>query len=131
MDKKYGEVGSAETEAQKALARGLKEQIAKNAPEVAGLNAEESALINALGINERRVLMQGNKNPMGLAPLAGHGIGFAGFLADRSSLLKSLLARGAYKANDNRLLSRTANQTSPIVTNSILEQLLNKQGQQQ
>lgn len=90
---KYGELGSADTEAQKALARGLKEGIAKAVPEIVGLNAAESKLIATLNVAERRALMDANKNPAGLAWLYNHPTSFAAFVADRSPLFKSLLAR--------------------------------------
>lgn len=96
LKNKYGQIGSAETEAQKSLARGLKNEIADAVPEIAGLNAQESALINALNVTERRVLMEANKNPMGLASIAAHPSGWAAFMADRSGLFKSLAARAAY-----------------------------------
>lgn len=93
LAKKYGQMGGAETEAQKGLARGLKEEIANAVPEVAGLNAEESKLITTLNVTERRALMELNKNPMGLASLAANPKGWAAFMADRSALFKSLAAR--------------------------------------
>lgn len=96
LKKKYGQMGSADTEAQKALARGLKEGISGAVPEVAGLNARESRLLSALLVAERRALMDQNKNPLGLAALAGSPAGVGAFLADRSALLKSLLARGVH-----------------------------------
>lgn len=92
-DKSYGELKGAETEAQKHLARGLKEGIADAVPEVAGLNAQESKLINALNIVERRVLMDANKNPAGLSLLAKNPEAWAAFMADRSPMFKSLAAR--------------------------------------
>jgi hypothetical protein len=93
LSKKYGQLGSAETEAQKAIARGLKEGVAAAEPIVAGLNAKESKLIRALDVAERRMLMDLNKNPGGLAWLAGTPQGFAAFMADKSALFKSLVAR--------------------------------------
>tara|TARA_R110000868_G_scaffold54575_1_gene170485 strand:+ start:2187 stop:3605 length:1419 start_codon:yes stop_codon:yes gene_type:complete len=93
LAKKYGQLGSAETEAQKALARGLKEGIAEAVPEVAALNAKESALIKTLGVTERRALMDMNKNPMGLSLLANNPATWAAFMADKSALFKSLAAR--------------------------------------
>lgn len=90
---KYGELGSAETEAQKALARGLKEEIVKAVPQVRELNAEESRLLRALDPVERRVLVSANKNPVGLGVLALHPKNIAVWMADRSELFKSLLAR--------------------------------------
>ena len=93
LDKKYGQLGSAETEAQKALARGLKEEISSAVPAVAGLNAQESKLIGALNLTERRVFMEANKNPLGLSLLAHDPVAWASFMADRSGLFKSLIAR--------------------------------------
>lgn len=90
---KYGQMGSAETEAQKALARGLKEGVANAVPEVGALNAEESRLLKTLDVTERRALMELNKNPVGLAALASNPAGFIAFMADRSAGFKALAAR--------------------------------------
>lgn len=91
--KAYGEMSGAQTEAQKHLARGLKEGIAEAVPGVAEKNAAESKLLDALNVTERRVLMDANKNPMGLSLLAKNPEAWAAFLADRSPLFKSLAAR--------------------------------------
>lgn len=93
LAKKYGEAGSAVTEAQKGLARGLKEEVASAVPGVQALNAEESRLITTLNVAERRALMEMNKNPMGLAALAHNPASWAMFMADRSSAFKALAAR--------------------------------------
>ena len=98
---KYGQMGSAETEANKGLARGLKEEIATAVPEVAPLNAEESKLLATLTVAERRALMDMNKNPMGLAALAHNPIGWAAFMADRSAAFKSLAARALNSASQS------------------------------
>jgi hypothetical protein len=91
---KYGQLGSAETEAQKALARGLKEEIAKAVPKVRQLNAEESKLLTALPMVERRVIISANKNPIGLGLLAWKSPeALLVWMADRSELFKSLVAR--------------------------------------
>jgi hypothetical protein len=90
---KYGQMGSAETEAQKAVARGLKDEIASAVPAVGPLNAEESRLLTTLSVAERRALMEMNKNPMGLAALAHNPLSWAAFMADKSALFKSLAAR--------------------------------------
>jgi hypothetical protein len=95
-NKAYGEVKGASIEAQKGLARGLKEGINKAHPEVAGLNAAEGELINAATIAQRRALMSGNRNPASLALLAPTDLRAVGFLADKSDLVKALLARGMY-----------------------------------
>jgi hypothetical protein len=93
IGKKYGQLGSAEIEAQKALARGLKEQISKKVPGVAALNAEESRLIDTLNVAERRALMELNKNPVGLSWLANNKAAALAFMADRSAAFKSITAR--------------------------------------
>lgn len=90
---KYGQIGTAETEAQKTLARGLKEEIAAKVPKVAELNAQESKLINALEVGERRAMMELNKNPLGLSILANNKAALAVYMADKSALFKSLVAR--------------------------------------
>lgn len=95
---KFGEQGSALTETQKGLARGLKEEIATKIPEISGLNARESKLIDTLNVVERRALMELNKNPVGLTWLAENPMAAAGFMADKSALAKSLLARMIYNA---------------------------------
>lgn len=95
---KYGEAGSAETEAQKGLARGLKEEIATAVPGIQGLNEAESSLIKTLDVAERRALLEMNKNPVGLTALAHNPIAAAGFLADRSAAFKAIAARMIHNA---------------------------------
>ena len=92
-DKSYGELKGSDIEAQKALARGLKEEIAKQVPEVRKLNEEESKMLNALPMVERRMLVEANKNPVGLGWLSTSPEKMAAFMADRSGIFKSLIAR--------------------------------------
>lgn len=108
LKKKYGQMGGAETEAQKALARGLKEQIAKVVPEVAPLNAEEARLLSTLNVAERRAFMEMNKNPMGLAALTTSPGSWAAFMADRSAGFKALTARQLNKLSTPGLLTNKA-----------------------
>lgn len=96
-EKSYGELKGAEIEAQKTLARGLKDEISAAVPEVGPLNAKESDLINALNVAQRRVLIDGNKNPASFGIL--HPETLALWLADRSPLAKSLLARMMYSGS--------------------------------
>lgn len=107
LGKKYGQMGTAETEAQKALARALKESISMKEPSIGLLNAEESALIQTLGVAERRVLSQMNNNPVGIAGLAHNPAAFAGMLLDKSSLFKSLLARMLNRTSELSRMSAT------------------------
>lgn len=89
----YGQVRGSAIEAQKAIARGLKDQIADVVPGIGPLNAEEARLLKTLDVAERRALMEMNKNPVGLSALASNPIGFAAFMADRSAAFKALAAR--------------------------------------
>lgn len=99
LAKKYnGELGTADVEAQKSLARGLKEQIAKEVPGISELNAEDSALINALNIAEKRAFSEMSKNPLGLAVFAHNPATFTAFMADKSAAFKALMARAMYRA---------------------------------
>lgn len=99
-EKAYGELKGASEEAQKTLARGLREEISKAVPVVAGKNALERELINAANIAERRALVDSNKNPLGLAPLAKNPGAAAAFLADRSAWVKAMLARLLYSGSE-------------------------------
>jgi hypothetical protein len=93
LEGKYGELTSAETEAQKAIARGLKDEIAAKIPALKDLNAKESELLNALTIAERRALLDLNSNPGGLVWLYHHPTAAAGYLAARSAPFKAMVAR--------------------------------------
>lgn len=98
IGKKYGEVSSAAIETQKALARGLKEEIAAEVPGIAGLNAKDSELMAALDATGRRVALSGNKDPVGFAWVAQHPTTFLAAIFDRSPAVKSMIARGAYQS---------------------------------
>ena len=93
LEGKYGELTSAETEAQKAIARGLKDEIVAKIPALKDLNAKESELLNALTIAERRALLDLNNNPGGLVWLYHHPTAAAGYLAARSAPFKAMFAR--------------------------------------
>lgn len=99
-DKAYGELKSASVESQKALARGLKEQIAKAEPSVGPVNRELGDLVNAREVVTPRVLLEMNKNPAGLAWLAHAPMQALGFLLARDPLSKALLARGLYQSRN-------------------------------
>jgi hypothetical protein len=101
---KFGEETSAAVETQKGLARGIKEELEVKIPEIAGLNAEEKLLIRTLNVADRRALMELNKNPFGLAILAGDAASRAVFMADKSAAFKSILARMIYRSKE--LLSK-------------------------
>lgn len=98
IGKNYGKLSSATVETQKALARGLKDEIVAEAPQVAGLNAAESDLILAREAVGRRVALSGNRDPVGFAWVTSHPMTFLAALMDRAPAVKSMLARGMYNS---------------------------------
>lgn len=96
IGKKYGEVSAASVETQKALARGLKEDIASEVPGIANLNKRDSELMAALDATGRRVAVAGNRDPVGFAWVTQHPTTFLAALLDRSPAVKSLIARGLW-----------------------------------
>ncbi len=97
LRKKYGQMGTADVESQKALARGLKDEISAKVPEVGPLNAQDSKLIKTLGVAERQQMQQANKDPGSFAWLAHSPVSFAAYMADKSSLFKSMMANILYR----------------------------------
>lgn len=96
-EKNFAELGGATKEAQRAGAKGLKEEIAKVEPMVNVLNAKESDLINALDVAESRAYNALKNNPAGIAGLANDPAQFALMMADRSDAFKALMARMMYQ----------------------------------
>lgn len=99
---KYGEQGSASTEAQKALARGLKEEIATQFPEIDKLNAQESKLYGLQPILERAVQRISNHQLIGigtpLAASAGEAITGSATAGGVVGILKSVLDNPSVKS---------------------------------
>jgi hypothetical protein len=97
---KYGQLSSAEVEAEKGLARGLKEELqdgaAKFGVDLGAKNAREGKLIDALETVGRRVAVAGNRDPVGFAWVAHTPMTFLAAIMDRSPAVKSLIARGLY-----------------------------------
>jgi hypothetical protein len=111
---KYGELKGAEVEAQKALARGLKEEIEQEVSgslpgikgalglpggvNIAAANARQGAALKAREALARRLVTAQSHNPMGIASLAvSHPMTFLTVLMDRSPAVKSMIARGLWR----------------------------------
>lgn len=92
---KFGEQGSAAVEAQKALARGLKEEIATQFPGISKLNADESRLLDLQPILERAVNRISNHQAAGIgtpiAATAGKAITGSSPVGAVAGLLKMTL----------------------------------------
>jgi hypothetical protein len=98
IGKKYGQLSSAEVETQKALARGLKEDVADAVPGLNELNQRDSRLMADIDAVGRRVAVANNRDPVGFAWVTQNPATFIAALLDRSPAVKSLLARGMYRA---------------------------------
>jgi hypothetical protein len=99
---KFGEQGSASVEAQKALARGLKEEIASQFPEIAKLNADESRLLDLQPVLEKAVNRISNHQAIGIGtPVAGaaaKAVTGSGGVAAVASVLKGVLDNPGVKS---------------------------------
>jgi hypothetical protein len=109
---KYGEQGSAAVEAQKSLARGAKEEIATQFPEINNLNAGESRLLDLGPVLERAVNRISNNHTIGIGgSIAAGGIkaatGSTG-VAAAVGLMKSIFDIPAIKSQVAIALSKGA-----------------------
>lgn len=98
IGEKYGSASAAGIEAEKALARGLKEEIAAEVPVVSAMNAREGRLLEALDAVGRRAALAGNKDPIGFAWVAHNPTTFIAALIDKNPGIKSMIARGMYQS---------------------------------
>ena len=109
---KFGEQGSASVEAQKALARGLKEEIANQFPEISNLNAAESRLLDLQPILERAVARSSNHQLIGIgtpiAAGAAKAVTGSGSLGVVAGTLKGVLDNPMVKSRLAIALSRGA-----------------------
>ncbi len=74
-NKAYGELSSATIEAQKALARGIKEELEVQFPEIKGLNAQESKLYDLQPALERAVRRIDNHDIISIGSKVASGAG--------------------------------------------------------
>jgi hypothetical protein len=94
----YGERGSATVEADKAIARGVKNEINSKVPEAAGLNQQEATLMAARDAVAKQVGLAANRDPAGLAWVARNPETMMGWMLEKSPAVKSMIARGLYKS---------------------------------
>jgi hypothetical protein len=110
-DKAYGEMQSATKETQKALARGIKEELNTQFPELAGLNKRDSNFYNLDGMIEKAVAREGNHQLGGIStPLAAAGakaVTNSNKVAAVTSALKAILDNPNIKSRLAIALSRT------------------------
>lgn len=118
--KSFGELKSATIESQKALARGIKEELQNQFPEIGGLNAKEAQLIGLDGALERAVRRIDNHQLLGIGtPLA---VGAGGVLtgspvgAAASGVLKLVLDNPEFKSKLAIALNKAGKGSIPFPT---------------
>jgi len=115
--KKYGQQAGAEVEAEKALARGLKEEIAQAVPEVAPLNARESALLQLRKALDDATRRTGNRDAIGLTDIIAAGT--------QPGLLAATLAmRAAPQSWGGRMVHRAGETVNPDVLAAAVRALI-------
>lgn len=112
-----GEVKSASAEAQKALARGLKEEIAEAVPGVGALNARESQLLTLRSALEDAVRRTGNRDLFGLTDVVAAG-------TNPGLLAATLAMRAPVQSGLARVAHRTGEVLSPDALVTALRALL-------
>lgn len=92
--KKYGELSAASMEAEKALARGIKEELENVIPELKGLNARSGVLIELDKQLVKAVRRRGNWEIFGpgiYGSLGGIGVGMASGSAEAGAVTGAIL----------------------------------------
>ena len=106
---KFGELGSATVEAEKAGRANISEQLRAKIPELEDLWSQEARQITTRDALEAAIARRGNTDPIGLTGIAG-AVGSPSLAAlaavDRSGWLKSLGAQSLFKGR--KLLDPTA-----------------------
>ena len=118
-ERAYGESKTAAIEAEKALARGLKEQVEKVDIDVAPINAEQKALIDTLKLTEQRVLKDSNRDVIGIAQANPTPESIAAVVLERAplkSLISKYLYRGQKALRDPRLNAGFQSILGPVQT---------------
>ncbi len=120
---------AAERDSLKGLARGLKEEIEGVVPEVAPINAETSAVLNAKKVAQRRAFVEANNNPVSLgttiAAATNNPMLALSMWANSSSAAKAMLARMLYTGG------KGAPTTGAATGAGLAELLRQNQGEQQ
>ena len=108
-DRAYGQMSTATVEAQKALARGIKEELESAFPEIKGLNAQQGAAASLQTALTRAVQRIDNHQLFGLGtPLAAAAGGAVagGWGAAVSAVLKLVIDQPQFKSRLAYTLSR-------------------------
>ena len=110
---KYGELSQAQIEAEKALARGYREELEAQAPELKLLNQKESEFLGLQPMLERAVRRAGNADVVDFKTLAETGAGAvaAGPLGAAAGLTTRILDFPGLKSRLAIAISKASNKT--------------------
>lgn len=97
---KYGELGNADVEAQKALARGIREELGKAIPSIQPLNQREGSLLDLQPHLERAVRRNQNRD---VVPIGGTAVSLTKKIFDNPAL-QSHAAIALQRASENPYL---------------------------
>lgn len=115
--KHYGELKTAQTEGYKAIARGLKEELVKQNPELAGLNKNAAELINLETILEKSLNRVGNYDIIRLGDTIMAGVGgvVGGYPGAASAgFFKRILEAPRVKVALGKALARAKKKPIPV-----------------
>lgn len=115
---KFGEMSSAQVEAEKALALGLKEELENRIPELKGLNEQEGKLLDLQGSLERAVRRSGNHDIVGLGDATATAAGgVAGGVpgAAAAGFLKKILDMPGVKSKIAIALNKATGKSGPAI----------------
>jgi hypothetical protein len=115
--KHYGELRNAQVEAHKAIARGLKEELVKQNPELAGLNKNAAELINLETILEKSLNRVGNYDIIRLGDTIMAGVGgvVGGYPGAASAgFFKRILEAPQVKVALGKALARAKKKPIPV-----------------
>ncbi len=127
---KYGIATDGADDARKAIARELRLQIEQNAPGVAPINAEASKIWNAVNVGERRALLHGKEQPLGIGVLSGNPTLAAAYAAQRNPWILTRLAQ-MLDPNGMKELTKPVSTQARLMQNALMAKQLEDQGVQE
>lgn len=128
MRDKYGVLTEGEDVAKKTLAAALRREIEQKVPNVAPINAEASKIWNAVNVGERRALLHGKEQPIGIGVLSGSPTLAAAYAAQRNPWILSMLAN-LINPPGGKSLTQSVPTQSRLMQNAIMARQLESEGE--
>lgn len=128
MRNKYGMISEGEDLAKKALAAKLRQEIEGQVPSVAPINAQASNIWNAVNVGERRALLHGKEQPLGIGVLSGNPTLAAAYAAQRNPWILSRLAN-MLNPPGGKALTQPVPSQARLMQNALMAKQLEQQGE--